>query len=132
MKHIKLISQKGFSIIELLIVIIFLSAIAAGVIPLFAKAIATNKASKDKLYAYEAAHAEIESMRSGAFIDVVDHTFYIPGLNIATGNMVVDDEINGSPQSDIVEVTATVSWPKKGGTESIEIITYIAEKGINQ
>lgn len=123
---------KAFSIIELLIVIVFLTTIVSGIIPLFAKAISTNKASKNKLYAYQAANAEIENMRNTSFSSLSDHTFSIPGVYNAQGTVTLTDVIDGFPQTGILKATVMVTWPYKNKTENITLVTYIAEKGINQ
>lgn len=124
--------DKGFSIVELLIVLVFMTTIISGILPLFAKAISVNKANKNKLYAYQTANAEIENMRNTPYLDLANYSFTIPGLSTATGTVVLSDVIDGSPQVGIVEATVTVTWPYKSKSESIEIVTYIAEQGMGQ
>ena len=128
----KSVSCHGFSVIELLIVIVFLTTIVSGIIPLFAKAISTNKASRNKLYAYQAANAEIENMRNTSFSNLADHSFSVPGVAGSSGTVVVTNVIDGSPETGILKATVVVSWPYKSKTENITLVTYIAEKGINQ
>jgi len=124
--------SRGFTLVELLIVILLLSTVAASIIPLYTRAIASNHSSRNKLYAYQGAHAEIERLRSANFDTIENHPFSIPGLSLATGTITVDEEIDGVVQTDIIKVTATVNWTFSGKNEEIKVVTYITEKGINQ
>lgn len=126
------LNNGGFTIIEILIAIILLSTIISGIIPLFTKAISTNQASRNKLYAYQSASAEIENMRNTSFAGITNHNFSVSGIGTATGTVTVSNVIDGSVQTGILDVTATVSWPFKGRNEIIQLKTYIAEKGMSQ
>lgn len=127
-----ILNKSGYSILELLLAMVIISTIASGIIPLFFSAISANKASKDKFYAYEAAHSEIEKMRADTFSNITSHNFSIPNMSTATGNVTVDNNIDGTPRTDIVKVTTNVDWDYKGKDEQISLITYIAKQGINQ
>ncbi|MCL5093523.1 MAG: prepilin-type N-terminal cleavage/methylation domain-containing protein [Patescibacteria group bacterium] len=131
-KNSNIKKNQGFTILEILITIILLSTIAVTIIPLFTRGIALNKNSKNKLYAYEAARSEIEKMRSSSFNSLNNHSFSVAGVSQATGTVTVDSNVNGSSQTDIIKVTALVTWPFNGRNEEIRLETYIAEKGINQ
>lgn len=122
--------QSGFSIIELLFAMVFLTTVSGAIIPLFTKSIAANNAARKKLYAYQTAHAEIEKMRNDDFSNLSDHNFTISGISNATGNIETNDFIDGQERDDILEVTATVTWLQGTRNETIEIVSYIAEKGM--
>lgn len=125
-------SQSGFTIIELLITLIFFTAIISGIIPLLTKAISKNKEAKNKLYAYQAASSEIESMRNTAYENITSHNFSVYGIAGAQGTVTVTDVIDGAPQTGILKATASVTWTFKDKNESSEIVTYFAQKGMNQ
>lgn len=124
-------NQRGFSIIELLLVLVFMTAIISGIIPLLTRAIAANKNNKNKLLSYQAANAEIEDMRNTNFDTLADYTFNVSGVSQATGNVDISDVIDGQVETDIVVATVTVSWPYKNKTENVELVTYIARYGID-
>jgi len=130
MKKIK--NQNGYTIVELLLVMIILGIIASSLIPLFFSSISSNKASKNKLYAYEAAHAEVEEMRGKNFEDLAYYDFFISNLPTATGSVNIDDNIDGQRRDNIVKATVKVEWNFKGKDEKVVLETFIAKKGINQ
>lgn len=127
-----IINKNGFTIIELLITLIFLTTIISGIIPLLTKAISANKNSKNKLYAYQAASSEIEDMRNTDYTSIATHNFSVPGVTGAQGTVTVTDVIDGSAQTGILKATATVSWTFKDKNENVNIVTYFAQKGMNQ
>lgn len=131
MNYLKGKNQKGFSIIELLLVLVFMTAIISGILPLLTRAIASNKNTKNKLLSYQAASAEIENMRNSDFATLENYTFSVQGVSTASGSVTISDQIDGSTETDIVKVTVTVIWPYKNNTESIELDTYIAKYGID-
>lgn len=131
--RIKFFDKKsGFSIIELLIAIVFLAVITSAILPLFTRAISANKESKNKLYAYQAANAEIENLRSTSFANLTSYNFSVPNIPDAQGTVSLSNIIDGSPRTGILKATVSVSWPYKQKNENITLVTYIAEKGINQ
>ncbi|PIZ01072.1 hypothetical protein COY62_00370 [bacterium (Candidatus Howlettbacteria) CG_4_10_14_0_8_um_filter_40_9] len=125
-------NHNGFTLIELLITLIFFTAIISGIIPLLTKAISVNKNSKNKLYAYQAASSEIENMRNTDYDSIASHNFSVSGVSGAQGTVTVTDVIDGSAQTGILKATATVSWTFKDKNENVDIVTYFAQKGMNQ
>lgn len=125
-------NQAGFSIIEILFSLFMLAIIISGLVPLLTKAISTNQQSKNKLYAYQAANAELENIRNTSFLDINDYPFSIPTISSSQGNVVISDEIDGIIETDILKATVTVTWTFKSKQETVELITYVAKKGIIQ
>lgn len=124
--------EGGFSIIELLLAVVIISMTAAGVIPLFSKAIVANHSARNQLFAYEAANAKIEDLRNATFSTIDNGSFSVSNLSNSTGTIQIDKNIDGASRTDILKATVMVNWTFTGKAEEVKVITYITEKGLNQ
>lgn len=118
-------AKKGFTYIELIIVLFIATTIFSGILPLIFKTITANKAAKLKLIAYESAHQEIENIRGQDISTLSNHNFAVAGISGATGSFTIDKNIDGQERTDIAKVNSKISWTFKGKTENIEVNTYL-------
>jgi len=121
-------SKSGFTITEVLIVLVVSAVIFSGVLPLMAKTTTTNKAAKLKLFAYESARDEIENMKGISVSSLTNHNFTVSSIPGATGTVTINNTVNGVVETDIAAVTSNVSWTFMGKNESIELNTYLYAK----
>lgn len=118
-------NKKAFTIIEIVITLAISAVIFSGALPLIFKTTTANKAARLRLNAYEAAHQEVENMRGSNLSTLVNHPFAISNISGATGQVIISDNINGSPQTNIVSVVSRVTWTFKNKTETVELKTYL-------
>lgn len=121
-------SNKGFTLIELIIILFVSACIFAGVLPLIAKTTTSNKAARLKLLAYESANNELELMRGTPVSELEDHNFDVDGIAGATGSVTVENETYGKTHTDFAAITSSVTYTFKGKTETVELNTYLYEK----
>ncbi len=126
-------SKRGFSFIEMIIVIVMLGVLASGIFPLFIRAIALNKKAKNKLIAYQVAQKEIETLRNTDFGSIYTSGFVVDEIPSGYGTITVDNDIDDDGEVDeIKEITAQVIWQEEGGIKNINFTTYVAKHGINR
>ena len=115
--------KKGFSLIELVIVISVVGIIFSGVLPLIFKTTTLNRSAQLKLNAYEAAQQEIENLQGENIGSLENYTFNPSGIPGSVGRVIVDKTIGGSTNN-FASVTSRVSWVFQNKNEQIELKTY--------
>ena len=126
-------NQKGFSLVEMLIILVVISLFFSALMPLVAKNIAANYTAKVRLAAYEAAQTKVEELRNASFDTITSGTFATPTIPASTGTVTVTKDINndGTNETDIVKATVNISYTLKATSKTINLITYISRKGIS-
>lgn len=116
--------KSGFTIIEIVIALVICAAIFSAVLPLIFNSITSNRGTKLKLIAYEAASREIESLREqkvSSLISPSSTSFSIDGIPEAIGNLSVNKALGDEK---IAAVTSVVTWTYRGKNERVELNTY--------
>lgn len=126
------LNKKGFTLIEAVIMVVIVTLFLSAILPFTIENLTSSARSKKRLLAYEAAHAKVEDLRNQSFASITSGSFSVGNIAGASGTVQVSDDINGdgSPESDIVEVTVTVSYPDKGQAKSVVLRTFITDGGI--
>jgi type II secretory pathway pseudopilin PulG len=121
--------KKGFSLIEIIIILGVVGIMVSGILPLFLNVIAANNSARYYSYAYKVADSKIEEYRNTTFENIEDETFPVSELPLGQGDLTVSNEIGGSPQDNIKELDLTISWNYKKAQE-IRIVTYVTTGGL--
>ena len=115
--------KRGFSLIELIIVLSVTTVIFSGVLPLIFKTTTMNRQANLKLHAYQAAQRELENLRGSNAATLEGYTFTPNGVPNGTGEVLVETEIGGD-DSNLSAVTSRVSYTLQGKNERIELKSY--------
>lgn len=120
----------GFTLVEVLVSVILVSAIALSVVPLFQKSITVNRTSKNKTLAVNAASEKIENLRRADFATGVVTANWTPLTTTLLKNAEI--KVTVSPVSpDLKKVEVSIRWNEGGGRiQTIMLPTYIAKNGI--
>ncbi len=116
--------KAGFTIIEIVIALVICAAIFSAVLPLIFNSITSNRGTKLKLIAYEAASREIESLREqkvSSLISPSNTPFAINGIPGAIGNLSVNKALGDEK---IAAVKSVVTWTFRNKNERVELNTY--------
>ena len=116
--------KSGFTIIEIVIALVICAAIFSAVLPLIFDSITSNRGTKLKLTAYEAASREIESLREqkvSSLISPSSTPYSISGIPGAIGNLSVNKALGDEK---IAAVKSVVTWIYRGKSERVELNTY--------
>lgn len=126
-------NKKGFTLIEMLIILAVISLFFSALLPLVAKNIAANHSAKVRLAAYEAAATKVEELRNTEFDSISGGNFAVPTVPSSTGTVTVTRDINndGSDEADIVKATVNIDYTLKATTKTVTLATYISKKGIS-
>ena len=117
--------KSGFTIIEIVIALVICAAIFSAVLPLIYNSITSNRSTKLKLIAYEAASREIEALREqkvSSLISPSNTPFSVEGIPGAIGNIHV---VKALGDEKIAAVTSSVTWTFKEKNERVELNTYL-------
>ena len=115
----------GFTIIEIVLALAVCAAIFSAVLPLLYNATTSNRNTKLRLLAYEAASREIESLREQKVASLVSPSnipFVVTNIPGAVGNIYI---IKALGDEKIAAVTSSVDWIFKGKAERVEINAYL-------
>jgi len=126
------LNNKGFTLIEAVIMVVIVTLFLSAVLPFTIENLTSSARSKKRLLAYEAAHAKVEDLRNQTFSSIAAGSFNVDNIAGASGQVQISDDIDndGSPETDIIEVTVTVNYPDKGQTRSVVLRTFITDGGI--
>ena len=141
-KRAQLRSQRGVTIVELMVASIIIATILTSVALMLRRVTVVNMESKDIEVATNAAHQEVELIRSEMFDNLVDnmpgggpfmHPARIDGLGRlrdVAAKLYIDDL--GNPTGNHRKVTVTIAWTREitAGTKQISMQTYISRIGI--
>ena len=117
--------KSGFTIIEIVIALVICAAIFSAVLPLIYNSITSNRSTKLKLLAYEAASREIESLREqkvSSLISPSNTPFTVEGIPGAIGNISVNKALGDEK---IAAVKSVITWTFKSKSERVELNTYL-------
>jgi len=117
--------KSGFTIIEIVIALAISAAIFTAVLPLLYNSITSNRSTKLKLLAYEAASREIEALREQKVSSLVSPSstpFTVEDIPGAIGNISVNKDLGDEK---IAAVTSVITWTFKGKEERVELNTYL-------
>ncbi|MEI7690231.1 MAG: type II secretion system protein [bacterium] len=117
--------KSGFTIIEIVIALVICAAIFSAVLPLIYNSITSNRGTKLKLLAYEAASREIESLREqkvSSLISPSNTPFTVEGIPGAIGNISVNKALGDEK---IAAVKSVITWTFKSKNERVELNTYL-------
>lgn len=117
--------KSGFTIIEIVIALAISAAIFTAVLPLLYNSITSNRGTKLKLLAYEAASREIEALREQKVSSLVSPSstpFTVEDIPGAIGNISVNKDLGDEK---IAAVTSVITWTFKGKEERVELNTYL-------
>jgi len=117
--------KSGFTIIEIVIALAISAAIFTAVLPLLYNSITSNRGTKLKLLAYEAASREIEALREQKVSSLVSPSstpFTVEDIPGAIGNISVSKDLGDEK---IAAVTSVITWTFKGKEERVELNTYL-------
>ena len=117
--------KKGFTFIEILISLSIMAIIFSAVLPLIFNSITSNRGTRLKLLAYEAASREIENMREQKVSSLVSPShvaFTVDGVPGAVGDIYVNKALGDEK---IAAVTSKVTWTYRGKSEKVELNTYL-------
>lgn len=117
--------KSGFTIIEIVIALAISAAIFTAVLPLLYNSITSNRSTKLKLLAYEAASREIEALREQKVSSLVSPSstpFTVEDIPGAIGNISVSKDLGDEK---IAAVTSVITWTFKGKEERVELNTYL-------
>lgn len=128
--------QKGFSLLEIMIALVFITLAFIAVYQFLTSSIFINNQARLVSQAYHAAYHELEQVRQVSFDSLVNQTNgpligSVPQLsNLPDGQGSLTIE-NYEGNSNIKKVTVTISWRAPGGdTETINLITLVTRGGI--
>lgn len=129
-----LISKKkrAFTLVEIVVVVALLGIIISGVLSVYLNVITSNKTVEFYSVAYKALDDKLEELRAESFSSLADSNFTVSGLPPGnTGTVSIDNNIDGSPQSDIVQADITIGWNFRKDYQ-VRAVTYIAKGGIKK
>ena len=115
--------KKGFTFIEILISLSIMAIIFSAVLPLIFNSITSNRGTRLKLLAYEAASREIENMREQKVSSLVSPShvaFTVDGVPGAVGDIYVNKALGDEK---IAAVTSKVTWTYRGKSKKVELNT---------
>jgi type II secretory pathway pseudopilin PulG len=118
-------NRRGFSYIEVVLAVTISAVIFSAVLPLLFATITTNRDTRLRLMAYEAASNEIEKLRETKISSLVapNHIpFDIPEIPGSVGDVYITKTLGDQK---IANVDVTVSWTFKGKAKVAEIKTYL-------
>jgi len=102
-----------------------MAIIFSAVLPLIFNSITSNRGTRLKLLAYEAASREIENMREQKVSSLVSPShvaFTVDGVPGAVGDIYVNKALGDEK---IAAVTSKVTWTYRGKSEKVELNTYL-------
>lgn len=132
--------KRGFTLLEILIILFVVGIMISGIIPLFLSVITANKSAEHYSTAYRLADSQLEELRSTTFEEIdATYTGIEEGVSsdisdiLPEGEIIitVSDEIDGSAQTNIREITIDINWNFKS-TKNYTVSTLIAEGGIGR
>jgi prepilin-type N-terminal cleavage/methylation domain-containing protein len=123
--------KKGFTLAEILILLIVIGILISGAFSLFSTVITANKTAEYFSNAYKLLDAKVETTKQKSFDSIITESFSVPELPNGQGTITVTNNIDGSPQSDIKQIDVIISWTFKK-THQVRAVTYIAKGGIGR
>lgn len=127
-------TQTGFTIVEVIITIMFLGFIVAGITTVYLSAERIQEQTAWMQSASHAAQTEVESLRNTTYNTLVagqniDFSSSLPATLPAprTGTVVVSE-----PQAGLKRVDVTVTYKDHGQTHNVELTSLIGVIGITQ
>ncbi len=128
--------QKGFSLLEIMIALVFITLAFIAVYQFLTSSIFINHRARLVSQAYHAAYHELEQVRQVPFDSLVNQTNgpligsvpQLSSLPNGQGSLTIE---NYEGNSNIKKVTVTISWRAPGGdTETINLVTLVTRGGI--
>jgi len=123
--------QRGFNLIEVVLLLAVVGIMASGIIPLFIYSISVNKSSEYYSIAYKKLDSKVEEYRELPFDELSSETFQISELPEGQGVLTVTDVIEGAPQTDIKSIKLVITWNFKRSQE-IKSVTYVSREGLKR
>jgi prepilin-type N-terminal cleavage/methylation domain-containing protein len=115
----------GFTYIELLISLSIMAIIFSAILPLIFNSITSNRGTRLKLIAYEAASQEIETLREQKVSSLVSPShvpFTVDGVPGAIGDVYINKALGDEK---IAAVTSKVTWTYRGKEQTVQLNTYL-------
>jgi len=117
--------RSGFSYIELLVSLSIMAIIFSAILPLIFNSITSNRDTRLKLIAYEAASKEIENLREQKVSSLVSPS-HIPFNVVDVPGAIGDVYINKALGDEkIAAVTSKVTWTYRGKPQIVQLNTYL-------
>lgn len=124
-------TNSGFTIMEVMLVLIVVGIMVSGVLPLFITVIQSNKSSEYYSRAYRSADSQLEIYRRASFDSLASGSFAVPSLPGGQGAVTVTNVIDGASQADIKQLDITVSWVFKKNKQ-VKISSYVTRNGVGR
>jgi len=128
--------ERGFTLIELVVTMVFLGIVLVSVSGLFASLRQTNTEANNYTIASEVAQQLVEEYRNLPYANITtgtkDVTSYLssyPSLKTPRSATVVVTQVDAKG---LISVDVSVSYTSRTGSKKVELTTLISNKGINQ
>jgi|GEM_PF-1784623 len=136
MKRVILQTREGFTIVEVVILIVIVAIFLASLLPFMVQNMVANEQSKTRRLAYEAAYKKIENIRIQTFSTIQNESFATPTVSRGSGQVTVSHDVNKNGQieqaeNDILLVTVDVSYVQRSVTKHLSLSTVVTKGGIS-
>lgn len=121
--------NRGYTLVEIVIIIAIVGIIISGILPVFLNSITANKSAEYYSKAYKILDSKMEEYRNSNFDTLDSTTFDVPELPQGQGTLTITDNVEGAPQNDIKQAELKIVWNFKNEKE-VKIVTYIARGGL--
>jgi prepilin-type N-terminal cleavage/methylation domain-containing protein len=126
-------SQKGFTIVELVVTIVVAGFIIPAVVLALTNLSVVNKIARDKTLANMLVQNKAETLRSAGYNSLSDGTTsFVSELPNTMGSPKSASYTITSPATGIKQIDITISFTEYHSLKSLSYRTYISELGVGQ
>jgi len=127
----KILSQKGFSLIELMVAVAILAMVIFGIFLAFTTGFQGMADARDRTEAINYIQKTLEEYKNTPFIKIIDKPMsLIDGTKFSNGSIVIDISEPGE-ETRLKKIITQVKWPDRNGNIKIEeasTLIYATEK----
>lgn len=117
--------KRGFTLLEVLITLVVITGGMMALLMAFSLVTGASRGAEEEGIAVNIAAAKMEELYNTSYADLVDSTSDSSAMFSGLSGYTV--KVTTTKPEDPARVTVTVSWPAKGGTASVELITLKAD-----
>lgn len=117
--------KRGFTLLEVLITLVVITGGMMALLMAFSLVTGASRGAEEEEIAVNIAGAKMEELYNTRYADLADSTSDSGDMFSDLAGYTV--RVTTTKPEDPAKVTVTVSWPAKGGTASVELVTLKAD-----